>query len=425
MLVHESMLFGLSSAQMGPAMNDGPDFTPPSINVLSPLNNHVYGSDFELKFVVTKPASWFTSGATVWNYGCQGEVTYLHYSIDGKPKLTIPANDTGKGISETPIPTTATFKIPLEGLYAGWHSIIVSVDGWYYYWTSGTYPEYTHNLVHGSSEKILFYVDIEQHVWGGFILPPQNAVPPKISILSPNSTVSVSNNVLLSFKVNTTNDTAVLTDAGYRVSPQGNVSFEHHIDETPYTTYYTETLTDLSDGNYTVTVFATGVGSFVANNSIYVFNLGSSSSFNFVVDSVIPVISSLPPENKVYSVSNVVLNFSSNKPIANFIYCLDGGENSTSSGGSFLTLSGLSNGDHTVTVYGQDELGVISSPVSVSFNVNVVPPIALVVAVALVLTLVVAIGLIFVSRKVRKGNKLLCCLLQEIQTQRHFTQLNF
>jgi hypothetical protein len=109
----------------------------------------------------------------------------------------------------------------------------------------------------------------------------------------------------------------------------------------------------------------------------------------------------LSPENEVYGVSNVVLNFSSNKPIVSFLYSLDGGENLTSSGGSFLALNGLSNGDHVVTVYAQDELWVLSSPVSVSFKVNVVTSIVPVVGVALVLVLVVAIGLILVSREER------------------------
>jgi hypothetical protein len=45
---------------MGPIMNPGPDFTPISITVLSPLNNHAYNPDFELRVTVTKPASWFT-----------------------------------------------------------------------------------------------------------------------------------------------------------------------------------------------------------------------------------------------------------------------------------------------------------------------------------------------------------------------------
>ena len=401
-LVFESSLTGFSSAQMGPVMNDGPDFTPLSINVLTPLNNHVYSSNFELKFIVTKPASWFTSGAVVWNYGCQGEITYLHYSIDGKPKLTIPANDTAKGISETPIPTTATFKIPLEELNAGWHSIIVSLDGWYYYWSSGAHPEYSHNAVGGSSEKILFYVDNEGHTWGGFISPSQSALPPKISILSPNSTLFTSSNVLLSFKVTTTKDTAVLTDVSYNIALRGNVESERHIDETPPTTHYTETLTDLSDGNYTLNVFAAGVGSFVAEDSIYVYNLGSTSSFNFVVDSVIPVIAPLSPEDGIYGLSDVVLNFSSNKPIERFIYSLDGAENSTATGGSFLSLTGLTNGKHVAIVYGQDEFGVVSSPINVSFNVNVAPSVAPIYVVVIVLALCFVVALIFSIKKFRR-----------------------
>ena len=73
----------------------------------------------------------------------------------------------------------------------------------------------------------------------------------------------------------------------------------------------------------------------------------------------------------------------------------------TSNGGSFIALNGLSNGDHMVTVYGLDELGVTSSPISVSFNVKVTPSIVPVVGAALVLVLVFAIGLILISRKRR------------------------
>ena len=399
MIISQILVNNSAFAQMGPAMNPGPDYTPLSITVLNPLKNHVYSPDFELKLKITKPASWFTSGAAVWNYGCQGEVTFLHYSIDGQPRLTIPANDTGKGISEKPIPTTVTFKIPLEGLNAGWHSIIVSVDGRYYYWSSGAHPEYTHNLVGGSSEKILFYVDDEQHVWGGFISPLQNAAPPKISILSPNSTVFVSNDVFLSFKVGTTKDTAVLTDVGYRVSLQGNASFEHHIDETPSTTYYAETLASLSDGNYTVTVFAAGVGSFVSENTIYVYDIGSSSSVNFTVDSILPTISFTTTQNKTHDTAKVVLDFSVNKPVSQIIYSLDNRGNLTTNSNVSLTLDNLSNGEHNVTIYAKDEYGIISAPTTVYFSVKVFPTVTVLAVSFVAVIVLVAAGLLVYHKK--------------------------
>jgi hypothetical protein len=81
-------------AQMGPIMNPGPDFTPISISVSSPLNNRLYSQDFELSFTLTKPSSWFTSGAILYNYDCQGKVNSVQYSIDGLPSVKIPANDT-------------------------------------------------------------------------------------------------------------------------------------------------------------------------------------------------------------------------------------------------------------------------------------------------------------------------------------------
>jgi parallel beta-helix repeat protein len=162
-LVLSILAFGASNlkgvfAQAGPAMNGGPDFTPLSITVNSPSPNQAYNLSFNLIFAVTKPASWFTSGAVLYNYDCQGAVNYVRYNIDGQPSVTIPANDNYTGLSTTPIPSMLNYDFLLQGLSLGLHTITVSAQGEYDYWTGSPDYAYTHNSVIGNSSAITFFV---------------------------------------------------------------------------------------------------------------------------------------------------------------------------------------------------------------------------------------------------------------------------
>jgi hypothetical protein len=382
-----------TSAQYGPTMNSGPDFTPLSITVISPLKNQVYSPDVELKFTVTKPASWFTYNKEeiFWNYGCQGKVNFVRYSLDGQPTVTLPANDTftGKGglSSKTPFPTTLNYIFPFKGFSQGLHTISLSVEGQYYYWTSNS-GDINTNIVVGNTSKILFYVNGDQYTWGGSVSAPEGSIPPKITIYSPNSTVFTSNNVSLSFKATTSKDASVLTDVWYQVAWQKNNTSEYHLNNTSSSNFFNDTLTGMSDGNHTITVFASGAGSFVSENTFYVYDIGSSSSVSFVVDSINPTISFATTQNKTFDTAKVVLDFSVNKPVSQIIYSLDNHGNVTTNSNVSLTLDNLPIGEHNVTIYAKDEYGIISAPNTIYFSVKVFPiEIVLVVSVAVALVL--------------------------------------
>ena len=115
-------------AQFGPPMNGGPNFAPLLVNVTSPTENQVYNSTiFRLNFTVTKPKVWFTyySGGLL-DYDCQGQVNFIRYSIDGKPSVTIPANDSYTGLSYDTIPNTLNYSLTVPKFSQGLHTISVN-----------------------------------------------------------------------------------------------------------------------------------------------------------------------------------------------------------------------------------------------------------------------------------------------------------
>ncbi len=398
-VIAQMLFLNSAFAQMGPVMNPGPDYTPLSIRVINPVKNHVYSPDFELELTIVKPASWFTSGAIVYNYDCQGKVNYIRYSIDGKPAVTFPANDNYTGLSVKPIPASFSYKLPLKGLSQGLHTISVSAEGQYNYWTASPDYDYTYNTVMGNSSKILFYVNTDQYVWGGSVSPPEDAIPPKITIYSPNSVVVTSNNVSLSFKATNSKDVSVLTDVWYKVAWHKNNTSEYHLNNTSSSNLFNYTLTGMPDGNHTITVFASGTGSFVSENTFYVYDIGSSSSVNFTVDSIIPTVSFANAQNKTYDAVKVVLDFAANKPVSEILYSLDNGKNVTANVNASLILNNLSSGEHNVTIFAVDEYGIVSAPSTIYFNVKVFPTVTVMASVFVVLVVIMAVGLLMYLKK--------------------------
>ena len=69
-----------------------------------------------------------------------------------------------------------------------------------------------------------------------------------------------------------------------------------------------------------------------------------------------------------FTESSLPLNFTVDYDISKITYCLDGQENVSVSGNT--TLTGLSNGQHNVTVYATDTLGNVDASNSLSFNID-------------------------------------------------------
>ncbi len=115
-----------------------------------------------------------------------------------------------------------------------------------------------------------------------------------------------------------------------------------------------------------------------------------------------PTISVISPENKTYTVNNVSLTFTVNEPASWIGYSLDGAANVTVAGN--MTLSGLAEGLHSLTVYANDTSGNMGVSETIYFSVNTPQeqfPTLLVAVVAAAVGVGAALLIVY-FRKVRK-----------------------
>ena len=195
-------------------------------------------------------------------------------------------------------------------------------------------------------------------------------VPPVLRVESPESVAYNSTSIPLFFTA-----TKSIDWSGYSLDSLSNM-----------TVVNSDLLTELSNGNHTLVVYA--------NDTLG--NMGASSTVYFSVDTVQPAIMVLSPENKVYDTNEIHLNFTTNEPISLLNYSLDGAENVTIS--KNVTLAGLTDGAHNLTVFAADMVGNVGVSETVSFSVEPFPVI-LVVALTTTTLIVVLAGYLFFKRR--------------------------
>ncbi|MBN1245853.1 hypothetical protein JXA31_09700 [Candidatus Bathyarchaeota archaeon] len=187
----------------------------------------------------------------------------------------------------------------------------------------------------------------------------------------------------------------------------GVIVYQQDSDDPSFPTIITHEINyQIPDGNHSIVIEARGPGSYVAKWTIYHFHMTTTTVINFTVDTTSPRISILSPQNKTYETANVTLNVTINEAASLVSYVLDGEENhlaternSTLTG---TTLTGLSNGEHNVTVYATDLAGNAGASETVYFTVKEPDPFPIVpVAAASVLVVVVAAGLLVYFRRRR------------------------
>ena len=114
-------------------------------------------------------------------------------------------------------------------------------------------------------------------------------------------------------------------------------------------------------------------------------------------------VSIISPENKTYSMNSFPLTFNLSKPASWIGYSLDGKENTTISGNT--TLSGLSNGVHSLVVYARDFSENTGASSMLHFSIEQVEsepfPVEIIAAV-LTITAAIATGLVYFVRLKRK-----------------------
>jgi hypothetical protein len=124
-----------------------------------------------------------------------------------------------------------------------------------------------------------------------------------------------------------------------------------------------ETWSDLAEGVYNVTVVAAVYRNMLSFESLV---WRTSESVLFAVDATPTEVSVLSPLSEVYQTSDVSLSFVVNDPVSSVVCKLDG-EYLNVKGNASLT--GLSAGAHSLTVYVTDRVGDWVESESVNFSV--------------------------------------------------------
>jgi hypothetical protein len=194
--------------------------------------------------------------------------------------------------------------------------------------------------------------------------------PPRLSVVSPENRAYNVSSVPIAFTANKQVDWK-----GFSVDGGANLTISEDT-----------MLTNLSDGNHSIVAYA--------NDTFG--NMGASSSVYFLVDTMKPIIVVQSPENKAYGANEVQLNFTISEAISWLAYNLDGGDDVLID--MNITLAGLSNGAHVLTIHAADQVGNIGVSEAVHFSIEPFP-IILVVAVTVTTVILVLASYLFVKRK--------------------------
>jgi len=122
----------------------------------------------------------------------------------------------------------------------------------------------------------------------------------------------------------------------------------------------------------------------------------------FELQATPPKISIQSPTNQAYNEPSVPLNFSvtvaASVKVVNWMgYSLDGQQNVTITGNT--TLTGLSSGQHNITVYANDTFGNMGTSETISFTTPEPFPVMPVTAASIAVIIIAAAGLLIYSKK--------------------------
>jgi hypothetical protein len=251
---------------------------------------------------------------------------------------------------------------------------------------------------------------------GTEVLPPAGTQPPAIIIRTPQNGSYYQKNLNLTFDVtipNTNGDKSIsaVIELYYKASWEPNEIAVTQKNFFAESTSFSIDLSGVSGGNQSITIYAVGQGSYNTRKEfdssswtmIYyyeVFEMTGFSTVSFTKDLISPSISFLSPQNGTYITSDVKLDFTVSEATSEVLYCLDGKANQILTGS--VTLTGLENGVHNVTLYATALAGNAAEPKTLFFSVDVPEPFPVVpvtTAFATVAIVLLSVGLLFYFKK--------------------------
>jgi hypothetical protein len=160
-----------------------------------------------------------------------------------------------------------------------------------------------------------------------------DGTPPVITIISPLNTTYTTTTVPLTYRV----DEEYPDWAGYSLDGAANVTLSGNT-----------TLSGLSLSPHSLAVYANDTSGNMAKKIVYFTVAGS--------DETSPVVDIISPSNATYTTTSIPLEYKVDEDYPDWTgYSLDGAANVTLTGN--VTLSGLTYGPHSVTVYANDTSG--------------------------------------------------------------------
>jgi hypothetical protein len=227
--------------------------------------------------------------------------------------------------------------------------------------------------------------------------PPSGAVPPIISIHSPQNNAIYSGKFNISLSVKGAQYDGYFSDifdVTYLIDNE-SVTIPHGADVLGLRQYDTSFIgPNLTAGNHSLIVKATGI---VYKPMSVFFFMDSSSQVYFVMRAA-PSIKLLTDQSANTTFSSFPLNFTVDHPTSWLGYSLDNLANVTIGGNT--TLTGLSAGNHSLVVYGNNTFGDMAKSETINFAIKEPETsLALTVTAPVVIVIVIGLGLLVYFKK--------------------------
>jgi hypothetical protein len=231
-----------------------------------------------------------------------------------------------------------------------------------------------------------------------------------VKILSPKNESKCVNPVQLSFTVEADGffgqfgNVGVSLDGGVINSVTNFIS--KSVEELDYPLYWYRTtvkanvkLPTLSEGTHNITVYYGWQYQGIPENpSLERYEVFAQRTVKFSIDESPPTISGLSISNKTYNLEDIPLNFDVDENTSWAAYNLDNQGNVTIQGN--VTLTGLSDGYHSIVVYANDTLGNMGESETVFFTIDTLKtPIGepLTPAIVLVSVILIVMGVVLLT----------------------------
>ncbi len=235
--------------------------------------------------------------------------------------------------------------------------------------------------------------------------------PPDLIVQSPeyNTTYHV-NEVLLNFTVvnpYTQSDSTRITEISYDFDGQLHTLW--NLSNSPLaSTQQFSILLNPSIGQHTLQINVHAELTFYPDprflDSPSIYPIEVLETIPFIIDPNVPpppFVSLASPESKTYITFDVPLYFTVNEINSQISYSLDGQDNVTTAGNT--TLTGLTAGEHSITVYATNVAGNIGASETITFTVATQPdPFPLEITAVIIVTVAVVAPSIVVYFKKRK-----------------------